>query len=100
VVLLEGERPDLEGEPFPHLVVPRDFGAMLDVVRDAAAVISPDSMTAHLAEYCGKPSLVLTPAEKFYWMPRFAAKNRTISLFNDDLMTGPLDMFLTRYVAA
>jgi hypothetical protein len=98
VVLLEGERPELEVEAFPHVVVPRDFRAMLDVVRQSAAIITPDSMSAHLAEYCGKPSFVVTPVEKLYWMPRFAADNGTISLFNDDLTTGPLNMFLTRYV--
>lgn len=100
VMLLDGERPDLEGESLPLTVVPRDFGAMLDVIRGSDAVISPDSMTAHLAEYCNKPVLVLTPAEKFYWMPRFAAENGAIALFDDDLATGPLETLLTRYLAA
>jgi hypothetical protein len=100
IMLLDGERPDLEGERLPVVVVPRDFGAMLDVMRRSDAVISPDSMTAHLAEYCSKPVLVLTPADKFYWMPRFAAETGAIALFDDDPAQGPFDTFLTRYLAA
>jgi hypothetical protein len=99
VMVLDGERPDLNGESLPLSVVPRDFGAMVDVMRGSHAVISPDSMTAHLAEYCNKPVLVLTPTEKFYWMPRFAAENGAIALFGDDLATGPLETLLTRYLA-
>lgn len=100
ILLLDGERPDLESERLPIITVPRDFGAMLDVMRQSDAVISPDSMTAHLAQYCSKPVLVLTPSDKFYWMPRFAAETGAIALFDDDLTQGPFDIFLTRYISA
>ncbi|MCW6537285.1 glycosyltransferase family 9 protein [Sphingomonas lycopersici] len=98
VVLLEGERPDLEREALPIVIAPRDFGAMVGVVKHADAVISPDSMTAHLAEHSGKPVLVLTPKEKFYWMPRFSAEHGMIALFDEDLSSGPFERFINRYV--
>jgi ADP-heptose:LPS heptosyltransferase len=99
VVLLQGERPELEKSGLPVVVVPRDFGAMREAVELADAVISPDSMTAHLAEHCGKPVLVITPVDKFYWMPRFAAQHGTILLFDETLASGPFDNFMTRHVA-
>jgi len=99
VMLLEGERPSLEGADLPIVVVPRDFAAMRQAIEQADAVISPDSMTAHLAEHCNKPVLIVTPEHKFYWMPRFAARHGTIALFDEPLATGPFDTFMTRYVA-
>ena len=98
VLLLEGERPELEKTDLPVVMVPRDFGAMRAAIDRADAVISPDSMTAHLAEHCAKPVLVVTPVPKFYWMPRFAARHGTIQLFDRALAGGPFDDFMSCYV--
>lgn len=70
VFILDGESPNLvppSGELLS--IVPRRFDAMRNAVCSTDAVISADSMPAHMAEYFGKPIFVMSPVKNEYWLP-------------------------------
>jgi len=99
LLLLDGERPDLERAGLGGRVVPRSFAAMLDAVRTCDAVISADSMPAHLAQMMGRPVFVFTPVVNNYWLPYSALAGNRWALFRD----GPgqaLSDFLSGWSAA
>jgi len=83
LLLLDGERPDLEHAGLGGRVLPRSFGAMIDAVSACDAVISADSMPAHLAEMMGRPVFVFTPAANNYWLPYSALASNRWALFRD-----------------
>jgi ADP-heptose:LPS heptosyltransferase len=53
-------------------VIPRRFDAFADALAGYAAVISGDSLPAHLAEYRGTPAFVASPVHNRYWLPKRA----------------------------
>ena len=59
------------------------FGALVKSLTSCDAVISTDSLPAHLAEYFNIPVFVLTPQRNDYWMPFTVFKNRTFALFDN-----------------
>ncbi len=68
--LLDGERRDLEAALPQATIVPRRFAAMMAAVERVDAVMSADSMPAHMAEHAGRPVFVLSPVDNRYWLPR------------------------------
>ncbi|AJP74809.1 glycosyltransferase family 9 protein [Sphingomonas hengshuiensis] len=83
LMLLEGERPDLETTGLPFTRVPRTFEALIASIKGARKVISADSMPAHLAEYLDTPIFVCSPTLKSYWLPRSAFTDGWTSLFDE-----------------
>ncbi len=81
--LLLGERPDLQASGLPHVMIPRQFTALRDAITSVDALISADSLPAHLAESLRVDSFVFTPRPNDFWMPRSVLANRRWCLFND-----------------
>jgi hypothetical protein len=94
LMLLEGERPDLETCGLPFRLVPRNFSSMVAAVREAGKVISADSMPAHIAEYVGGPMFVFSPVPNRYWLPRSAYLKQWDALFDDGGGSSRLASFL------
>lgn len=94
LMLLEGERPDLEASGLPFTLVPRSFAAMIGAVRGAGKVISADSMPAHIAEHAGRAVFVFSPVPNRYWLPRSTFLSRWDALFDDDASSSRLAGFL------
>lgn len=76
-------------------MVPRRFQAMADAVRSVDAVISADSMPAHMAEYFGSPVFVVSPVPNAYWLPLSCLTTDRWVLFNQlDEQADRLSRFL------
>lgn len=82
LLLLEDERPELEDSAFPKKIIPRSFAAMIEAVGGCSAIISADSMPAHLAEAAGRPIHVLLREPNPYWLPLSAFDCGRWSLFD------------------
>lgn len=93
LLLLEGERPDLETCGLPFQRVPRSFAAMAEAIGQASRVVSADSMPAHMAEHFHIPTYVLTPVPNAYWLPPMAFERARWSLFAE-AQAGRLGDFL------
>ena len=93
IVLLDGERPDLQRSHLPHQVVPHSFAAMIAAVAGCDRVISADSLPAHLAERAGRPVFVLSPVPNPFWLPLSAFRRNHHGLFRD----GVIDPALRRF---
>jgi hypothetical protein len=85
VYLLEGEPSDLCGLDLNITAVPRHFASMINAVRGTTAVISADSMPAHLAEYFNIPVFVISPKPNVYWLPKSCFDLQNWSLFTNQL---------------
>jgi hypothetical protein len=83
LLLLEGERPDLEQSGLEYILVPRQFSAMKHAVESCRAVISADSMPAHLAEASGVPVFVLSPVPNAFWLPLSSYRKERWCTFSD-----------------
>ena len=81
--LLDGERADLEASGLPHRIVPRQFTALRDAIASNDAIVSADSLPAHLAEGLAIKSVVLTPRPNAFWMPWSVFSHRRWYLFDD-----------------
>ena len=75
LLLLEGEVIKKASGLYQR-VIPRRFESLKSALEDYAAVISADSLPAHLAEYQGKPAFVVTPVSNTYWLPLQAFKGQ------------------------
>ena len=97
VFVLDGESQDLESVSLSSLsIVPRCFDSMKDAVCSMDAVISADSMPAHMAEYYGRPVFVLTPVRNDYWLPLSCFNTGRWMLFNEfTSVSSKLKVFLS-----
>ena len=95
VYILDGEGANLPLSLKSVTILPRRFDAMASAVRSVDAVISADSMPAHMAEYFGNPVFVVSPKPNQYWLPLSCIANNHWALF-DDIFTesGKLNNFL------
>lgn len=82
VLLLEGESFGAR-DVLATTVVPRRFAALADALASHAAVISADSLPAHLAEYRGTPVFVVAPHPNVYWLPARAFADGSWGVFDD-----------------
>jgi hypothetical protein len=96
LMLLDGERPDLESSGLDHTIIPRDFGAMIDAVRGAGSVVSADSMPAHIAEVAGRSAFVFSPVPNRYWLPRTTYLQGWDALFEDGGTAPAFAAFINR----
>lgn len=94
LMLLDGERPDLEASGLPFTQVPRTFDAMIAAVRGAGRVVGADSMPAHIAEYTGRPMFVFSPVDNRYWLPRTAYARGWDALFDEGAAWAKLFAFI------
>lgn len=98
VYVLDGESIHLPNLGDRVVVVPRTFQAMAMAVREVDAVLSADSMPAHLAEFYLKPVFVVSPSENLYWLPISSFLNNHWSLFSCSLFCElKLDKFLGKF---
>lgn len=94
--LLDGEIADKFDCACDVVKVSRNFSAMAQAVKQVDAVISADSMPAHLAEYFGVPVFVVTPRPNRYWLPLSAFDNNYWCCFNDlTAKNNSLSLFLS-----
>lgn len=94
IFTVAGEMPHLNAIDLPMEELPRDFARTLAAVSQADRIVSADSMTAHLAEYCRVPVYVCAPREKYFWLPLSAAQRNRHALFAEPLDTTTLPAFL------
>lgn len=57
------------------------FTALNECIQSCDGIVSADSLPAHLAEYNGCPSFVLTNEPNNYWLPKSAYTNNWYDLF-------------------
>ncbi len=94
VFILE-EEPRDPGLSYGITTVPRDFKTMIHNLRGMDAVISADSMPAHLAEYFGIPVFVVSHRPNPYWLPLSALQKDHWMLFEEEHQRlGALERFL------
>jgi len=58
------------------------FDQLIAQIRACDAIVSADSLPAHVAEYLGIPTFVFTPKANDYWMPMSAFKEGFFSRFD------------------
>jgi hypothetical protein len=63
--------------------IERTFHSLVSAVVACDLVVSADSLPAHLAEYCGVPSFVVSPRPNAYWLPLSAFESNGWCLFDD-----------------
>lgn len=94
LMLLDGERPDLETSDLYFTKVPRSFDAMIAAVRGAGWIVGADSMPAHIAEYTGRAMFVFSPVDNRYWLPRTAYAQGWDALFEEGAASAKLSAFI------
>ncbi len=77
----EGEAPT-QNAKLPLKYVKKNFSSLLESMKAYDCIVSSDSLTAHLAEYLGKPVFVFTPTSNTYWLPLSSFKANRWSNFN------------------
>jgi len=82
IVVLEGEKIDLPID-INLRIIPRDFGVLIDAIRNSDLVISADSLPSHLSEFLRIPVFVSTPAPKPYWLPKSSYTNNGWATFSN-----------------
>jgi hypothetical protein len=83
VFILDGEGTNLPLSLKSATILPRRFDAVASAVRSVDAVISADSMPAHMAEYFGNPVFVVSPKPNQYWLPLSCIASNHWALFDD-----------------
>jgi hypothetical protein len=78
---LQGESSPLPSMGVETCTVPRQFAAMADAIHSVHAVVSADSMPAHMAEYLNRPVFVISPVRNDYWLPLSSFEKERWSLF-------------------
>lgn len=97
LLLLEGDAHERIAS-IPSRVVPRSFAALRDALTTYGAVISADSLPAHLAEFCGTPVFVCSPVSNPYWLPPGAFRDRSWGTFDASTeLASALRRFLQRH---
>lgn len=71
VLKLDGENVDAPKD-LPTKLLPRSFLSLFTALRAADLVVSADSLPAHLGEYFGLPTFVVSPTPNPYWLPKQA----------------------------
>jgi hypothetical protein len=71
VLKLDGESVDIPKD-LPTKLLPRSFLSLITSLRTADLIVSADSLPAHLGEYFGLPTFVVSPTPNPYWLPRQA----------------------------
>ncbi|MEO5493531.1 MAG: hypothetical protein ABIR08_05845 [Sphingomonas sp.] len=97
LILVHGERPDLEAAFSDAIVIVHDFGQLAAALRGVGQIISADSLPAHLAERSAIPVFVLSPVDNSYWLPKSSFDRSYWCLFkNDDAGWDRLEKFVAR----
>ena len=66
-----------------HIVLPKNFSNIINVIKKSKALVSADSLPAHIGEYYDVPTFVLSPIDNGYWLPLSTLKQGFWSKFND-----------------
>ncbi len=96
LMVLDGERPDIEASGLNHIKIPRQFSAMIDAVCGAGSVVSADSLPAHIAELVGRSAFVFSPVSNRYWLPKTSYMNQWDGLFGEGGRTLAFAAFINR----
>jgi hypothetical protein len=94
--ILEGDLPSTR--EFPCVVnISRDFASLSDAIKSVDAVVSADSLPAHLAEYFDRPVFVATSAANEYWLPYGCFSKQYWGIFSDTMrFPASIDRFMHR----
>jgi hypothetical protein len=68
--------------------IERRFECLISAIKSSDLVVSADSLAAHLAEYCGVPSFVVSPRRNSYWLPLSAHRTDAWCLFGESQKIG------------
>jgi hypothetical protein len=82
IVAIEGEPVDLPSGLKPRRIE-RTFQSLISAIVSCDLIVSADSLPAHLAEYYGVPSFVVSPRPNAYWLPLSAFRSGGWCLFED-----------------
>ena len=89
VILLRGDVLPFEiGSYADVLVVDRSFNGLMGALRSLSAVVSVDSLPAHLSCYLGQPVFVMTPTDNQYYLPPSSYVKGFWARF-DEFLRGP-----------
>ena len=66
-----------------HIILPRNFSNIIKVIKKSSALVSADSLPAHIGEYFDIPTFVLSPIENRYWLPLSTMHQGFWSEFDD-----------------
>jgi ADP-heptose:LPS heptosyltransferase len=93
IFILDGDSSPPEG--FSCSVnISRSFGSLAQAMRSVDAVISSDSLPAHLAEYLERPVFVASRAPNQYWLPHGCFTRNHWAVLNSSELAASLDKFL------
>jgi hypothetical protein len=95
IVLLKGENLSLSGVNINITTYARTFPQLIDSIFSVDAIISADSLPAHLAYFFDRPCFVVSSLENQYWLPFECFKLNYWSLSGDlNILTDRLKLFL------
>ena len=82
VLALDNERISLTRQ-VPIKIIPQSFGELTRAISCCDLLVSADSLPAHLGEFFGKPTFVMTPLENTYWLPLRAFLSGAYATFKE-----------------
>lgn len=82
VILLEGEQIS-ESLKIKKRIIPRNFNSIANEISQANAIISADSLAAHLGNFYEKKTFVFTPVPNEYWLPSQAFQDASWACFDN-----------------
>jgi hypothetical protein len=94
--VLDGEPCELPMKRVEVVTLPRRFASMANAVRSVDAVISADSLPAHMAEYFNRPVFVVSPKPNPYWLPLSCLSEHWWALFDE---SGATEDSLSRFLS-
>ena len=95
IVLLKGENLSLSAVNINITTYARTFPRLIDSIFSVDAIISADSLPAHLAYFFDRPCFVVSSLENQYWLPFECFKLNYWSLSGDlNMLNDRLKLFL------
>jgi hypothetical protein len=84
VFVMDGELP-IQLDGVKVVSISRNFNSLIEAIQSMRAIVSSDSLPAHLAEYFYKPIYVATPVANNYWLPEYSFHNGSWGIFSDSI---------------
>jgi len=97
--VLDGDKAPY-GERSATVTISRNFESLASAIKSVDAVISADSLPAHLAEYFGRPAFVALSRRNEYWLPEECFTHKRWGIFSQAGFSSSLDRFIREPIAA
>jgi len=79
-----------------HIILPRNFSNIINIIKKSSALVSADSLPAHIGEYFDIPTFVLSPIDNRYWLPLSTMQQGFWSKFDDFKKMNIYQIFLEK----